>query len=57
MAPGDIVILKSGGPRMTVYFIREGFVHAKWFTDAGELIQDKFVSAMLKIVESGAEDE
>ena len=57
MTAGDVVILKSGGPRMTVYFIREGLVHTKWFTDNGELVQDKFVSAMLKTVESQSEDE
>lgn len=28
---GDIVILKSGGPRMTVHVIYEGEVDCDWF--------------------------
>lgn len=30
--PGDVVRLKSGGPKMTVAEIREGRVLCQWFT-------------------------
>ncbi len=30
--PGDVVQLKSGGPRMTVSSIREGRIICEWFT-------------------------
>lgn len=29
--PGDIVTLKSGGPKMTVSWIEEGSAYCQWF--------------------------
>jgi uncharacterized protein YodC (DUF2158 family) len=31
MKPGDIVVLKSGGPRMTVKKVEDGLVSVIWF--------------------------
>jgi uncharacterized protein YodC (DUF2158 family) len=46
MIPGDIVTLKSGGPRMTVTALREGdsgtIVFCKWFDDIGQLHTERF---------------
>ena len=36
MKPGDVVILRSGGPKMTVESIDpQGRVHCTWFNEVG----------------------
>lgn len=53
---GDIVILKSGGPRMTVEWIgandfTDGVVaQCKWFGDKAKVSTDSFKPALLEVV-------
>ena len=44
--PGEVVMLKSGGPQMTVVNVREGDVHVIWFNGA-DLRQEAFPSFAL----------
>ena len=48
---GDIVVLKSGGPRMTVTSRGaddKGFVFCRWFDEGGQLQGNKFpIEALL----------
>lgn len=54
---GDIVMLKSGGPPMTVTNARASnfpnHCYCKWFDSKDDLRGDRFNIATLKIVESG----
>ena len=44
--PGDVVQLKSGGPRMTVNFITDGKAYCQWLADE-EPKQEMYQLAML----------
>lgn len=46
-APGDIVRLKSGGPKMTVLDAKGEAVTCKWFDRNGKLHSDGFVASTL----------
>ncbi|WP_321782494.1 YodC family protein [Paraburkholderia sp. J94] len=52
---GDVVTLKSGGPRMTVMYAGPvGFANGhwlicQWFDEQGELRQDMFAQDMVRI--------
>jgi uncharacterized protein YodC (DUF2158 family) len=49
---GDVVRLKSDGPRMTVKSIKDGEVWCNWFDKEGKLAQPQwFEPDMLKLVE------
>lgn len=45
---GDVVILKSGGPRMTVDLIDGEDVQCTWFDDKNALEQRSFKSNLLR---------
>lgn len=49
---GDVVVLNSGGPAMTVYEVKNDFVCAQWFTDTVEpvLMQESFVTGTIQKV-------
>jgi len=47
-APGDIVRLKSGGPKMTVLSLENGSVTCKWFDRNGKLHTDEFAAVLLE---------
>lgn len=50
---GDIVVLKSGGPRMTVMFYEQhAGVFCKWFDKEGKVNQDSFSEEGLEACES-----
>ena len=51
---GDVVTLNSGGPRMTVYGIRENLADVCWFCDA-ELKYGTIPFASLKVWKSTSE--
>lgn len=46
--PGDVVVLKSGGPRMTVSSLDGNRVWCVWFDGAGVPQGKAFDSAVLK---------
>lgn len=49
---GSIVMLKSGGPKMTVIGIEnDGSLDAHWFTDNQKLKQARFLCSSLSAVE------
>jgi len=41
---GDVVMLKSGGPKMTVSFVSDesGLIECTWFDKSGERKHDEF---------------
>ena len=44
---GDIVRLKSGGPRMTIRWIEDGDAYCEWFDDKNEIKGNRFSLASL----------
>ena len=50
IAPGDVVVLRSGGPRMTVESTTAGgtMIDTGWFTKAGDIQTGTFPSDMLQ---------
>ncbi len=48
--PGDVVVLKGGGPRMTVREVfQNGAVRTNWFDDKGKLYTNDFVADSLTL--------
>ena len=45
--PGHVVMLRSGGARMTVRKATKGYVIANWHDSTGALISDEFLPVML----------
>ncbi len=52
MQKGDVVKLKSGGPKMTIIAIRENGVWCSWFLDDHELKEGEFSLESLKKAEA-----
>ncbi len=46
--PGDVVVLKSGGPDMTVVEVSHDIVSCEWFKDTNEVLHRKFNFAALR---------
>src|SRR5271154_5884626 len=55
-APGDVVILKSGGHSMTVVAVGEADIDCLWTGDDGELFRQSIPLVALTIVEGAADD-
>jgi uncharacterized protein YodC (DUF2158 family) len=49
--PGDIVSLKSGGPRMTVASVEGRTVSCEWFADDQQPQSRSFIHTSLKLEE------
>ena len=49
--PGDVVSLRSGGPRMTIANVNGQGAFCEWFTDDQQLQSRSFVITSLKIDE------
>ena len=49
---GDVVRLKSGGPKMTVDEVEESQVYCVWFDDKNTRKQDRFEAATLEAAAS-----
>ena len=47
--PGDIVRLKSGGPKMTVLDAQAKALRCKWFDRNGKLHTDSFDAAIVEL--------
>jgi uncharacterized protein YodC (DUF2158 family) len=47
LKPGDVVVLKSGGPRMTIKFIENGEAACSWFEN-GRVSERRFGLEMLE---------
>ncbi|MCD2181050.1 YodC family protein [Rhizobium sp. GN54] len=48
---GDVVVLKSGGPPMTIRHIEDDVAYCEWFHD-GESKGHKFATAQLELVDA-----
>lgn len=46
---GDVVLLKSGGPKMTVYFIINDTISCQWFDNNNEAKNGDFIISTLKL--------
>lgn len=44
---GDTVILKSGGPAMTVYLVEANQVYAQWFDSSGAVKKETYHPGVL----------
>jgi uncharacterized protein YodC (DUF2158 family) len=55
--PGDVVMLKSGGPSMTVVSTAEDEITCLWFGDEGELFREAIPAIALESVFSAIGDE
>jgi uncharacterized protein YodC (DUF2158 family) len=49
--PGDVVVLKSGGPKMTVKFVEDGEAACSWFTN-DKVSERRFSIEMLALANS-----
>jgi len=47
---GDVVMLKSGGPRMTVTAVKDGFATVTWANAVESICRDGFPFGALKLV-------
>src|SRR5215470_10326650 len=56
-APGDIVMLKSGGQSMTVVSVSEDDVHCLWIGDEGELYRETIPAVALESLHSNNDDD
>ncbi|RDV02349.1 DUF2158 domain-containing protein [Undibacter mobilis] len=54
---GSIVVLKSGGPAMTVVAATEEGVECMWMSDVGELSRDVIPTIALEQVEVGDDED
>jgi uncharacterized protein YodC (DUF2158 family) len=50
--PGDVVVLKSGGPAMTVASVEENDVKCLWIGEEGELYREEIPAVALELIES-----
>jgi uncharacterized protein YodC (DUF2158 family) len=55
--PGDVVSLRSGGPRMTVAMISGPNAFCEWFTDDQHLQSRSFVVTSLKFEQQHFEEQ
>ena len=39
---GDVVILNSGGPAMTVFSVEDDIINCMWFDNRGKIYDDSF---------------
>lgn len=54
---GSIVVLKSGGPAMTVVAADEENIECVWMTDVGELSRESIPAIALEAVETEEEED
>ena len=50
VAPGSVVQIKSGGPKMTVEGVADNLVLCVWHTDNGALAVHRFMPTTLNVV-------
>ena len=55
-AAGDIVVLKSGGPPMTVVSVGEDEIDCVWCTDDGDFFRESIPTVALETVDHGDDD-
>jgi uncharacterized protein YodC (DUF2158 family) len=55
--PGDVVMLKSGGPSMTVVSAAEDEITCLWFGDEGDLFREAIPAIALESVFSAVGDD
>jgi len=54
---GDIVVLKSGGPAMTVVAANDENIECIWMSEVGELARETIPAIALEAVEVDEEDD
>lgn len=55
--PGDVVLLRSGGPSMTVVAVDEDEVKCVWIGEGGELFRESLPPVVLDLVETEFEED
>jgi uncharacterized protein YodC (DUF2158 family) len=56
-APGDVVVLKSGGLPLTVVAVDEDGVECMWLADDGTLQRETIPGAALAAAEDGEDED
>ena len=54
--PGQIVMLKSGGPAMTVVSVGDNGVECVWIGDSGALFQETLPAVALDLIDMSMDD-
>jgi uncharacterized protein YodC (DUF2158 family) len=55
--PGNVVVLKSGGPPMTVTTVDEDSVECLWLSEEGALFRETIPSVALSVVPDTVDDD
>jgi uncharacterized protein YodC (DUF2158 family) len=55
--PGDVVLLRSGGPSMTVVAVDEDEIKCVWIGEGGELFRESLPPVVLDLVETEFEED
>lgn len=55
--PGDVVLLRSGGPSMTVVAVDEDEIKCVWIGEEGELFRESLPPVALDLVETDLEED
>jgi len=57
LEPGNVVMLKSGGPTMTVVAVDGSNIECVWIGDEGELFRETLPAVALELIEISTEEE
>jgi len=57
LEPGNVVMLKSGGPTMTVVAVDGSNIECVWIGDEGELFRETLPAVALELIEMSTEEE
>ncbi len=55
--PGDVVLLRSGGPSMTIVAVDEDEIKCVWIGEEGELFRESLPPVALDLVETDLEED
>ncbi len=55
--PGDVVLLRSGGPPMTVVAVDEDEIKCVWIGEEGELFRESLPPIALDLVETDLDED
>ena len=55
--PGEVVLLRSGGPSMTVVAVDEDEIKCVWIGEEGELFRESLPPVALELVETDVDED
>jgi len=57
LEPGNVVMLKSGGPTMTVVAVDGTNIECVWIGDEGDLFRETLPAVALELIELSTEED